>query len=51
VAHFEIWAASQISAINLAEFGRGTGRQWNRRVGAGSMPDCPFAKQVAVGRS
>jgi hypothetical protein len=45
VTHFEIWAASQISAISLIEFGSGTGRQWNRRVRAGSMPECPFANR------
>jgi len=49
---FEIWAASQISAISLAEFGRATARQpmwpgsWNRRVGPVALP---LRKQVALG--
>src|SRR3984893_5460802 len=45
VPHFEIGAASQISAISLIEFGSGTGPPWNRRVRAGSMPECPFANR------
>jgi len=57
LTRFEIWVASQIFSISLAEFGRGTGRQpmwpgsWNRQVAAGSIAGLPLRKQVVPGRS
>jgi hypothetical protein len=59
VTHFEIWAASQISAVmdQSHRFWQSNGsatdvaRLVEPPVGAGSIAGLPFRKQVALGRA